>query len=129
MSVTIGTTYGGIANTLPFDATGVVDYEQIYSAAAFSGPISFNTITFFDTQFPGSLSAICSRRWRGTRTTACGNADPAKDAGARNESAKLATIHDVIGGDADVIFAGWLRRGRTALQSAPAIFEATFSRA
>ncbi len=47
MSVTIGTTYGGIANGLPFDATGVVDYEQIYSAAAFPGPISFNTITFF----------------------------------------------------------------------------------
>jgi hypothetical protein len=53
-SNTIGTTYGGIGNGLPFNASGVVDYEQTYSATAFSGPISFNTITFFDTQIPGS---------------------------------------------------------------------------
>ena len=54
MSVTIGTTYLDIGNGAPFETTGVLDYEQIYSAAAFPGPISFNTITFFDTQIPGS---------------------------------------------------------------------------
>ena len=34
---------------------GTLDYEQIYSSTAFSGPITFNTITFFDTQAPGSV--------------------------------------------------------------------------
>ena len=55
-SVTVGTTYGSVANGLPFTinaAGGTLDYEQIYSSTAFSGPITFNTITFFDTQFPG----------------------------------------------------------------------------
>ena len=59
-SNTIGTTYGSIGNGIPFDLSGVVDYEQIYSAAAFSGPISFNTITFFDTQIPGSSLTLAN---------------------------------------------------------------------
>src|SRR5262245_48072850 len=58
MSVTIGTTYGGIVNGLPFQTTvtgGALDYQQIYLSTAFPGPISFNTITFFDTQIPGNV--------------------------------------------------------------------------
>ena len=57
-SVTVGTTYGGVANGYPFTINaigGTLDYEQIYSSTAFSGPITFNTITFFDTQIPGSV--------------------------------------------------------------------------
>ena len=57
-SVTVGTTYGGVANGYPFTGNtigGTLDYEQIYSSTVFSGPITFNTITFFDTQAPGSV--------------------------------------------------------------------------
>ena len=57
-SVTVGTTYGSVGNGLPFTTNiigGTIDYEQIYSSTAFSGPITFNTITFFDTQIPGSV--------------------------------------------------------------------------
>src|SRR5215475_13088638 len=61
-SITIGTPY--LPNGLPFSITGGDfngtsggdwDYQQIYSSMAFSGPISFNTITFFDTLIPGSV--------------------------------------------------------------------------
>jgi hypothetical protein len=59
-SITVGTTYRGIANSYPFTVPaigGTFDYEQIYSSTAFSGPITFNTITFFDTQIPGAVVA------------------------------------------------------------------------
>jgi hypothetical protein len=59
-SATVGTTYGGIENGYPFQFNvigGTLDYEQIYSSTAFSGPITFNTITFFDTQIPGTVVA------------------------------------------------------------------------
>jgi len=56
-TVTVGTTYGGVANIYPFMSSLPLDYEQVYSSTAFSGPISFNTITFFDTQIPGSVVA------------------------------------------------------------------------
>jgi hypothetical protein len=57
-SVTVGTAYGSVGNGYPFMINaigGTLDYEQIYSSTAFSGPITFNTITFFDTQIPGSV--------------------------------------------------------------------------
>ena len=58
-SITVGSTYGGVENGYPFNGSGgtSLDYEQIYSSTAFSGPISFNTITFFDTQIPGTVVA------------------------------------------------------------------------
>jgi hypothetical protein len=58
-STTVGSTDGG--NCYPFvcndsgTATGQsIDYYQIYSSSAFSGPLTFNTISFADTILPGA---------------------------------------------------------------------------
>src|SRR5215467_16281418 len=48
-------------NCVPFSCPalfGVTQYEQLYSASSFPGPITITALTFFNTQFPGdSLSA------------------------------------------------------------------------
>lgn len=59
-SVTVGN--HSTANCLPFSCSpslAVSTYQQVYSATAFSGPLSFNTISFFhDPQFgSGSMDS------------------------------------------------------------------------
>jgi PEP-CTERM motif len=54
-TVTIGSDTSN--NCAPFGCSvgGNWDYLQIFSAKAFSGPITFDKITFFDTSFPGPV--------------------------------------------------------------------------
>src|SRR5262249_28670366 len=48
------------------------------------------------------IISYCSRRWPGTRTTACGNADAAKDAGCENSEARLARLDEPISNDKEL---------------------------
>lgn len=46
----------GTGNCFPFGCTSGDRYQQMYSASAFSGPISINSITFYNTAYsPGTI--------------------------------------------------------------------------
>lgn len=80
-NVTVGVPLTG--NCYPFECndSGVtigqsIDYQQIYSSTAFSGITSFNTITFFDTLFPGPVISGNYTITFSTTTAALGAAFP-----------------------------------------------------
>jgi len=59
MAQTVGSTDSGncypfVCNDSGVDVGQAIDYYQIYSATAFSGITTFDTITFFSTLFPGA---------------------------------------------------------------------------
>jgi hypothetical protein len=63
--VTVGTPTPGVGNCYPFSCNDSgtssgqsIDYYQIYSSSAFSGPITFDTVSFSDAGFGGSGDLI-----------------------------------------------------------------------
>ena len=54
--VTVGVANSG--NCLPWSCSGLLgltDYQQVYAATAFSGPMWIGSVRFFDTQNPGAV--------------------------------------------------------------------------
>jgi len=53
----------GTGNCIPFGCGYNGEYQQIYTAGAFSGPITINALQFYNTQNDGGATAINSGNW------------------------------------------------------------------
>ena len=75
--ITVGTTAAGTGNCLPFGCPNtdvglgapILEYQQVYSASAFSGAMLINGVVFYNTQFRPGLDSITSGSYLITLST------------------------------------------------------------
>ena len=98
-SVTVPNPSSPADNCYPFDCTnGNTQYQQVYTASAFSGPIAISSITFFQdlTNFPSSIGVVPGTYTISFSTTSAG------------VNALSSTFSSNIGTDNQTFFSGTL---------------------
>src|SRR5665647_1502895 len=53
----------GGSNCFPFGCSYLGEYQQVYTASAFSGPITINALEFFDTSSNDNVTSMNSGNW------------------------------------------------------------------
>jgi hypothetical protein len=79
----------GSGNCFPFGSSYSGEYQQVYTASAFSGPITVTGLGFFNTQTNSSVTAMPSGTWTISLSTTSADwnslsTNPASNIGANN---------------------------------------------
>jgi len=84
----------GSGNSFPFGSAYNAEYQQVYGASDFSGPILINDLEFFNTQFNSGVNSLPTGNWKIQLSTTSAGVNTITGNFAQNEGSDITTVYD-----------------------------------
>jgi hypothetical protein len=84
----------GAGNSFPFGSAYNAEYQQVYGASDFSGPILINDLEFFNTQFNSGSTSLPTGNWKIQLSTTQVGVNNITGNFANNEGNDITTVYD-----------------------------------